>query len=166
MILLSDANVLMDLGFVGGLRLLPLLGRTEVLSTVLLECHHTNQPTLVTEIASAGIVTVQVERPLMEAADAHPNTLLSLQDRQCLIHARDNGRVLLSGDAQLRSAATEEGIRCHGSVWLVEQAHQLGHVPVTDLCRWLSDWPLRQRRLPKVDLIRLRQLLNCPASEL
>lgn len=143
------------------LRLLSLLGQMEVLSTVLLECHHANQPTLVTEIAAAGIITVQVERALMEEADAYPNTILSLQDRQCLIHARNSGRILLSGDIQFRSVAAEEGVRCYSPVWLVEQAHQLGHVPAIDLCRWLSTWPLRQRRFPQADLVRLRRLIDC-----
>ena len=62
MILLSDANVLMDLGYVGGLSLLTQLGPTEVLSTVLLECEHATQPSLVQQIQAAGIVTVEASR--------------------------------------------------------------------------------------------------------
>ena len=54
LILLSDANVLIDLGHVGGLALLPQLGRTEVLATVLLECDHTTQPDLVEQIKEQG----------------------------------------------------------------------------------------------------------------
>lgn len=40
MILLSDANVLIDLGYVDGLDVLCHLGQVEVLDVVLLECEH------------------------------------------------------------------------------------------------------------------------------
>ncbi|MHA0036620.1 hypothetical protein [Deinococcus sp. PESE-13] len=163
MILLSDANVLMDLGYVGGLSLLPQLGRTEVLSTVLLECGHSNQPGLIEQIEAVGIVTVEATRPLVEAADLYGRVdeVLSLQDRQCLIYARDEGRILLTGDRFLREAAQREQVAFHGSVWLVEEAHRLNLVPPFELCRWLSEWPLRSRRLPKAELERLRALLAC-----
>lgn len=161
-LLLADANVLIDLGVVAGLRLLPLLGRCEVLSTVLVECQHASQPTLVAEIAAAGILTVDVERSLVEAADAHPAPLLSLQDRQCLIYARDQGRVLLTGDQHLRVEAGGAGVPCHGTIWLVEQAVASGAFSPSELCRWLEHWPLRRRRLPQPDLARLRILIGCP----
>ena len=161
MILLSDANVVMDLGYVGGLRLLPLLGQCEVLSTVLLECEHEAQPGLVDQIIAAGIVSVEVGRPLIEAAMNHPNEIISLQDRQCLIYAQEQGRVLLTGDRFLRDAADAGGVEYHGSVWLVEQAMALGEFDSDELCGWLEMWPLRQRRLPKSELLRIRSLLNC-----
>lgn len=162
MILLSDANVLMDLGYVGGLRLLPLLGTCEVLSTVLLECDHDAQPGLIAQIAAAGIVTVDVERPLVEAAVDHSNQLLSVQDRQCLIYAAEQGRMLLSGDRHLRDAAEAGGVECHGSVWLVGQAIEQDEFTPAELCHWLDTWPLRRRRLPKEELRRLRLILGCP----
>lgn len=163
MILLSDANVLMDLGYVGGLQLLPRLGRTEVLSTVLLECQHAKQPDLVAQIAAAGILTVEVSRPLLEAADAYAeqDEALSLQDRQCLLYARDQGRVLITGDMGLREAAGREKVEFHDSVWLVAEAHRQSLVEPAELCRWLTEWPLQSRRLPRAELRRLQELLGC-----
>jgi len=55
LILLSDANVLIDLGFVGGLPLLTQIAPTEVLDVVLLECEHERQPGLVQSILDCGI---------------------------------------------------------------------------------------------------------------
>lgn len=154
----------MDLGYVGGLALLPQLGHTEVLSTVLLECHHASQPQLVQQIHSVGITSVEVTRSLLEAAElyADPDEVLSLQDRQCLLYARDQKRTLLTGDQFLRTAAQREQVNCHGSVWLVEEAHRQSLISPTDLCRWLTQWPLQRRRIPKPDLSRLKNLLNCP----
>ncbi|GHF63583.1 putative nucleic acid-binding protein [Deinococcus metalli] len=162
MILLSDANVLMDLGYVGGLRLLPLLGRCEVLTTVLLECMHELQPGLMQQILAAGIVPVEVEQPLVESAVNHPNEILSLSDRQCLIYAQQAGRILLTGDRFLRAEAEGLGVTCHGSVWLVEQAWRLGGFSRGELCGWLSTWPLQKRRLPRAELQRLKHLIGCP----
>ncbi|MFC6751838.1 hypothetical protein [Deinococcus aquaticus] len=160
---MSDANILMDLGYVGGLGLLSQLGRAEVLSTVLLECEHAKQPNLVADIATAGIVTVDTTSALITAADAYATVdeMLSLQDRQCLLYARDQARLLLTGDRFLRSAADREQVRYHGSVWLVEEAWRQQLVAQAELCRWLTEWPLRSRRLPTTELNRLRALLGC-----
>lgn len=164
MILLSDANVLIDLGYVGGLQLLPMLGRTEVLSTVLLECHDARQPELMSQIADVGIVTVEATRALLEAADAYAaeDDELSLQDRQCLLYARDQERVLITGDLMLRNAAQRERVTFHGTVWLVEEAYNRSLIGTADLCRWLTQWPLQRRRLPASELARLRALMGCP----
>lgn len=163
-LLLSDANVLIDLGIVGGLRLLPLLGNCEVLSTVLLECQHASQPNLLDEISAVGIATVEVEWDLIEAAEAYSNALLSLQDRQCLLYARNRGRMVLTCDQNLRYAAQGIGVACHDSVWLVEQALATDAFTQTELCGWLNVWPLRRRRLPKDELQRLRALIGCAIS--
>lgn len=163
MILLSDANVLIDLGHVGGLSLLTQLGRTEVLATVLLECDHTRQPDLVEQIKAAGIVVIDPSRGLLESADAYVDIYeeLSLQDRQCLVYARDEQRTLLTGDQFLRRAAHNEQVSCHGTIWLVEEAHRQNLVLPDELCRWLTEWPLQRRRLPRAELRRLNTLLGC-----
>lgn len=153
----------MDLDYVGGLTLLPMLGRTEVLSTVLLECWHPKQPNLVAQITAAGIVTVDVLPELVEGAVAYADTdeNLSLQDRQCLLYARGQSRILITGDLHLREAAKRESVPFHGSVWLVEEAHRQGLVHADELCRWLAVWPLQSRRLPRTELVRLQALLGC-----
>ena len=164
MIVVSDANILMDLGVIGGLDLLTALGPTEVLSTILLECAHEKQPTLLDDVRRAGILTIDVEKPLLLAAAAYDNQILSLKDKQALLYARETARILLTGETSLRLAAEQEQVRAHDAAWLVEQAFHRQVVPAQDLCRWLNAWPLRQRRLPKKELNRLRLMLGCGTS--
>lgn len=161
MILLSDANILIDLGFVSGLHLLPQLGSIEVLSTVLLECEHPDQPDLLNIIHDTPIQIIEVDDDLMEQARQLLNKRLSLKDRQTLIYAQQRGRILLTGDAPLRQAAIESQVPVHGTVWILDEIIRLNLVPSTELCRWLDIWPLKKRRLPQVEIERLRNLLGC-----
>jgi hypothetical protein len=50
------ACVIMDHGYIGGLKWLTQLGRIEVLDVVLAECHHPKQPGLVEQAKAAGIM--------------------------------------------------------------------------------------------------------------
>lgn len=58
MILLSDANVLIDLAYVSGIDVLPRIAATEVLDVVLDECVDDRQPDIAREIQLAGIKVV------------------------------------------------------------------------------------------------------------
>ena len=62
MILLSDANVLMDLGHVHGLNTLTRMAPVEVLDVVLAECDHHSQPSLVSNIRAAGITEIKEKK--------------------------------------------------------------------------------------------------------
>lgn len=161
MILLSDANVLIDLGHVGGLSLLARLAPTEVLDVVLLECEHASQPGLIDVVRSAGVREVATQTAWVRTARAYRSDALSLQDRLNLVYARDNGRVLLGGDRPLRERCVAEGVEVHGSLWLVERAFALELVSPSELCRWLQVWPTLDRRLPIADLKRLNIELGC-----
>lgn len=161
MILLSDANILIDLGYIGGLQLLPQLAPTEVLDVVLLECEHPSQATLVQDIQLAGITTVPTEPSWVQAARPYRSRALSLQDCLNLFYALTRGRVLLAGDKLLRDHCVTHGVSVHGSIWLVEQAHNRRLVARSELCRWLRIWPRIGRRLPKSELDRLQKQLEC-----
>lgn len=101
MILLSDANILIDLGYVNGLGVLTQIGPTEVLDTVLLECEHENQPTLINEVLQAGVVTVTTEIAWLREARKLRATMMDLsqQDRLNAYYAERFARVLLTGDS-------------------------------------------------------------------
>lgn len=163
MILLSDANVLIDLGYVGGLSLLAGLAPTEVLDVVLLECEHERQPGLVAAVRSSGVTVVPTQASWLTAARAYRSAELSSQDRLNLYYAKTYGRVLLAGDKPLRDRCGLEGIEVHGSLWLVERAFSRSLMSAGELCRWLEVWPSLGRRLPAADLRRLADLLRCVA---
>lgn len=161
MILLSDANVLIDLGYVDGLELLVQLAPTEVLDLVLDECEHESQPGLVKAVQTAGVTVVTTQTNWVAAATAYRAGELSLRDRLNLYYAKTFERVLLAGDLPLRQRCSTEGVEVHGSLWLVEQAFALGLVTAQELCRWLRVWPTLGRRLPPRELRRLERVMGC-----
>ena len=161
MILLSDANVLIDLGYVDGLGLLARLAPTEVLDVVLLECEHARQPELVSEVRAAGVSVVSTQASWVGAARRYKSAGLSLQDRLNLTYAKTYRRVLLAGDKPLREQCEAEGVEVHGSLWLVERACEDALVAEAELCRWLRVWPTLGRRLPAPEVRRLTGMLGC-----
>jgi hypothetical protein len=98
LILLSDANVLIDLGYVSGLWVLAQLGQVEVLDVVLEECKHPRQPTLVDDIYQAGIQVVTVPHEWPALARPYQTKALSFQDVLCLYYAKTFQRSLLTNE--------------------------------------------------------------------
>lgn len=161
MILLSDANVLIDLGHVDGLGLLVQLAPTEVLDIVLDECEHHSQPGLVEAVQQAGVAVIPTQAAWLVSARAYKSAELSERDQLNLYYAKTYQRVLLAGDLPLRERCAREGVEVHGSLWLVERAFTLGLVTAQELCRWLRAWPALGRRLPPTELRRLARKLGC-----
>lgn len=161
MIVLADANILMDLGYVQALPLLPQLAACEVLNSVLMECEDARQEDLLEQISTLGFITVEVDKKLVEAAAKHAAKALSLQDKQCLIYCQQRGRILLTGDKLLRREAKRSGVAVHGTIWLLEQAWQRKLYSPTELCRWLHEWQKIKRRLPAKEIERLKKVLAC-----
>ena len=158
MILLSDANILIDLGYVDGLALLPQLAPVEVLDVVLQECEHPSQPDLAENVRACGIREITTETRWAKQAKRVRG--LSLQDALNLYYAERYGRVLLTGDGLLRGQSALLGVEVHGSIWLVEQAYRRELFTADTLCDWLGEWS-RTRRLPGKELRRLRAVLGC-----
>jgi hypothetical protein len=161
LILLSDANILIDLGYAGGLDILTKIAPTEVLDVVLDECEDDRQPTLTEEVVTSGIVVVETERIWVEEARSYRSADLSSQDRLNLYYAKAYGRVLLAGDRPLRERCIKESVTVHGSLWLVEQAFERTLVHSRELCRWLSLWPTLGRRLPLQEIDAIKRKIGC-----
>lgn len=161
MILVSDANVLIDLGYVGGIHILPQLAEAEVLDLVLLECEHPSQPNLIEDVKAAGIKVITVEQDWIDGADEYSGEgVLSLEDRVNIFYARTFERTLLTGDMPIREVCTREGIDIRGSFWIVREAFERGVVPADELLRWLQVWPQKGRWLPKDELKKIEQLIR------
>ncbi len=146
---LADATLLIDLEKVGGLSLLPRLGRIHV-------------PDLVWEEVAEGVRKRGPSRPsplwwfwqrgrtedqILEAHRRYEG--LSLADASCLVLAKAQDLVLLTGDRRLRTAAEGEGLDVHGALYVVEYLVQGSHLRQEDACRWLRVWEQGARRLPK-----------------
>jgi hypothetical protein len=162
LILLTDANILITLHDVGGIPVLPQLGPTEILDVVFDECLNDCQPDLRATALAAGIAVVESELDWLEEAQEIAEGALSEQDAYCYIYARDAGRVLISGDKPLRNKCKADGVEYRGLIWVLEETFNKGLMDTEALCEWLSLLNSHDRRLPKVEIARLKALFGCP----
>ena len=102
MILVSDARVLIDVGYVGGLEVLSAIAPVEALDVVLLGCEDSRQPDLVDLVREAGVREVAVEADWLERAVALKSADLSLTDALGFYYASQNGHKVLAMDRPLR----------------------------------------------------------------
>lgn len=161
MIRLSDAAVLIDLGYVRGVGVLARLAPTEVLDVVQDECEDARQPRLLDEVRASGIQVVTTTSAWLEASHALRLAELSLPDRRNIVYAKQHRRILLATDRPLRRRCELEGVEVHGTLRLVEQVHRSSLVDEAELCRWPERWPDVGSRLPVTELKRLRAVLGC-----
>lgn len=161
MILLSDANVLIDLGYVTGLQVLAQLGEVEVLDVVLEECKHSRQPTLVDDICQAGIQVVTVPQEWPTLARPYQTRALSFQDGLCLYYAKTFQRSLLTNEKPLRQCCQQQQVLVHGTLWIVRSAYEQGLIPSASLCEWLTILGEQNRRLPQKEVAALQRLMGC-----
>jgi len=161
LILLSDANVLIDLGYVGGLQVLTQLAQVEVLDVVLEECKHPRQPALVDDICQAGIQVITVSQEWPALASPYQTRALSFQNRLCLYYAKTFQRLLLTNEKPLRQCCQQQQVLVHGTLWIVRSAYDQGLIPSASLCEWLTILSERNRLLPQKEIVALRHLLGC-----
>lgn len=161
MILLSDANVLIDLGYVDGLSVLTQLGTVEVLDVVFDECCHPRQPDLPTAIAAAGIQTITVVQEWLLLARSYQTGPLSFQDALCLYYAKTYQRLLLTNEKPLRRSCQEQQVPVHGTLWVIQSVYERQLLDAAILCEWLSILNRHNRRLPKAEIDTLKQQLGC-----
>lgn len=161
MILLSDSNVLIDLGYIDGLSVLTQLGTVEVLDVVFDECCHPRQPDLPEAIAAAGIQTVVVTQEWAFLARSYQQGPLSFQDALCLYYAKTYQRLLLTNEKPLRNLCQEQQVPVHGTLWVIQSVYERQLLDAAILCEWLSILSRHNRRLPKAEVRVLRQTLGC-----
>ena len=161
MILLSDANVLIDLGYVDGLPVLTQLGTVEVLDIVFDECCHPKQPELPRAIIAAGIQKVTVLQQWAQLARPYQTGPLSFQDALCLYYAKTYQRLLLTNEKPLRKFCQEQQVPVHGTLWIIQSVYERQLLSSATLCEWLSILNRHNRRLPKAEVNSLKQRLGC-----
>jgi hypothetical protein len=158
LILLADANVLIDLYLVDGLPLAAEIAPTEVLDYIVEEVDSEEQPGIREKIADSSINIVKAE---VEWVKHVTETGLSRQDKVNLHYVRQNNRVMLTGEKRLRSICTEEGIEVHGTLWLIDQANDQQLRSTEDLCRWLRRLSEPDRFLPGKEIENRRKAFGC-----
>lgn len=161
MILVSDASVLIDIGYVDGLHILPAIAPVEALDVVLLECDDPRQPGLLDAIRNAGIQEVSVEAEWVAEARVLRNGDLSLADALGFYYAKQRGHTLLATDRPLRERCISEGVEVHGTLWIAQQALAQSLVDPQDICEWLRIWGRVESRLPNGEVQALKAKLGC-----
>ncbi len=164
LILLADANILLDFGWVEGLPFLAALGPLEVLDNVLLEASRDpHLPELETHLKALGVTVIEVPHIWTDGILAVKRGKLSFQDATCLFYGQAAARSVLTNERELRKRCTDLRVDVHGSLWVVEQLHTRALCQKSLLCDWLRRWPTEFGAfLPTSELERLRRVLGCP----
>jgi len=161
MVLVTDANVLIDLCCTGGLHVLPKIGPTEVLDVVLKESID-HKPELLKQVNMEGINVISVEYDWLDEADSLRTEELSLPDSLNLYYARRCKRILLTNDGPLRIRCEELGVSYHGTLWLMEQMFEQNLIESHELCSWFPIFIKYNRRcLPPKQTEQLKQKIGC-----
>lgn len=121
-LLISDANVLIDMDVGGLLRLMFRVDATFAVPNILFEEELREQHS---ELPRLGLKSLDLNAKSVEYADnliAEYQALgVSINDFLALALAKQEQCPLLTGDAKLRIAARSEQIDFHGTLWLIEQ---------------------------------------------
>lgn len=147
MLLISDANILIDMD-VGGLleamfRLEEGFAVPDVLYIEELEEQHGELPALGLQVLPLQDEGVEAAMALLDVYHGpSTNDLFALQ------LARQENCPLLTGDGALREAATTEGVELRGTLWLVEAMVERNIISVDRASAAYDEMKRNGRRLP------------------
>ena len=142
-VIVNDASCLIDLrkgGLLAVLRNLPyrLVVPLPIRETEILD--FSNQQWR--QLEDAGMITYDLTPDEVAQAIAlkERNPALSANDCFCLITALAHPGILLTGDALLRRVATDNGLRVHGVLWIVDELGKVGGCSRSLLTQALNTW--------------------------
>lgn len=158
-LLISDANILIDMNTGGLLRSMFRLDLTFAVPNILFEeelrKHHPELPRLGLKSLELGPDAVKYADQLVtqySVTGASINDLLAL--------AWQEKRPLLTGDGRLRTIGEQEGIEVHGTLWLMEQLARARVITPMRARRAYDAMRTAGRRLPWDDVARQLQELE------
>lgn len=151
MLLISDANILIDMD-VGGLleamfRLEEGFAVPDVLYMEELEAQHGELPGLglkVLPLADEGVIAAIALQDVYHGP--------SINDLFALQLAKQENCPLVTGDGDLREAATAEGVELRGTLWLVEAMVERKIISVDKASAAYDEMKRSGRRLPWVEV--------------
>jgi predicted nucleic acid-binding protein len=148
-LLISDANIIIDMNTGGLLRLMFRFDATFAVPDVLYEEElRTDHP----ELLRLGFKRVELNEDTVAYAGRlveKDRTLgASINDLLALALARQEECPLLTGDGRLRTAGQTEGIEVHGTLWLIEQMVRAGTMTVRQAEAGYAKMREAGRRLP------------------
>ena len=162
-VLVSDTSVLIDLErgslLETGFRLPFEFAVPDLLYRQELEDHDGNA------LIELGLRVEELDGDGVALALRYRQTLrsLSLPDSFALAFAKINDWTLLSGDSGLRELAGEEGVDCHGVLWLIDRMFEEGLAAGDELYASLQAIAGHPRcRLPKAEIRKRLRFYSWP----
>jgi len=153
-----DANVLIDMGYAGGIRVLPYLGKLVLLDVVLTECAgHQKQPTLEADVLKAGIRQTPVLNGIRNEARQYKRTSLSWADTFVFCYALKHKGTVLTNEISLRKTCEAFNVPFRGTIWILEEAYKKSLVSSEEIRKWTEILLelAQERRLPVQELRRI-----------
>lgn len=119
-ILVADANIWIDFHHAGRLKEIFALP-FEICTTDFIAAELKNPD--IAKLKSLGLrvesLSAEKVQTLFDLANKYRKP--SLPDLSCLLLAKDKNCGLLTGDNNLRAASKEEGVKVHGTLWLLDK---------------------------------------------
>lgn len=147
MLIISDSNIFIDME-VGGLikhmfRLPETFGTPDTLFYEELQENHAELPQL-------GLQVMELRSDFITMAEEFIGRYKgpSLNDLLAMALAKQEECPLLTGDGKLRSAAENEAMEVHGTLWLVERLHMESIITTRRVEIAYEKMQLAERRLP------------------
>jgi hypothetical protein len=154
-LLISDANIIIDMNTGGLLRLMFRFDATFAVPDILFEeelrVDHSELPRLGLELLELRENTVQHADRLIEK---YRSLGASINDLLALALAWQEKCPILTGDHRLRTAGQTEGIDVHGTLWLIEQMFQARTINYRQVEAGYEKMRAAGRRLPWDDVER------------
>lgn len=126
----SDTNVWIDFSLISRIHLPFLLPYTYIMYNDAIEGELLSPQGIAGALKDAGLVGVDLTIEEFFLADSfgpkYPR--LSIYDRVALAIAKERGLTLLTGDMALRKAAIEENVPIMGTIGILDQLFENGHI--------------------------------------
>lgn len=154
MLISSDSNIWFDFVMINKLDLPFRLNHRFFLSDITYEEELESPETLRMELSTLGlqVTSLSAEELLTAEMLATEYDRISLNDAFALSIAKSRNWILLTGDKALMEAARNEGVECHGSIWIydeLERQHQIDNGEYLEALSMLRELvKANKRRLP------------------
>jgi len=160
-LLISDANIIIDIKAGGLLRTMFRFDATFAVPDVLFEEElQAEDP----ELPRLGLKLLELHEETVAYAEGliakYRRLGASINDLLALALARQEKCPLLTGDLRLRTAAQEEGVDMHGTLWLIEQMVKGRVITVRQAEAAYTKMRATGRRLPWDEVERQLRLLR------
>lgn len=153
----SDTNIWIDFKTINALEMPFKLNYDYVMSNDAIQDELLSPTELKDELLSLGLTPTELDDAELLLVYAYGSKYpeLSAYDTFAMAIAKKRSYILLTGDGNLRKAATAEGVTIKGTLWVLDELFKKGHLSKADYKQYLLElqkYNGRQIRLPAVEI--------------